>query len=189
MTPLQLFRKKQLRDLPAETGVYALCDLDEVPIYVGQSTDGIRARVSRHITSARSDVIANRMVDVWEVAYVWSWPLRDRGKIGQLEQHLYHKFNRASRLMNGSVPLDLRKLPFPEPTSVKVQILPPEEIDSRRRPEHRLPRQIAQFNQLMDYILMVKDAAHLREALKAHFERLTKYYGAFTATQTDKDAD
>jgi len=71
----QEFKEAALRQLPTVTGVYALCDLDRVPVYVGQSTDGIRARVRRHLTSARSDVIANRQIDVWEVAYVWAWPL------------------------------------------------------------------------------------------------------------------
>jgi len=52
------YRNEQARKLPAETGVYVLCDLDETPIYVGQSVDGIRARVRRHLTSARSDVAA-----------------------------------------------------------------------------------------------------------------------------------
>ncbi len=129
------------------------------------------------------------MVDVWEVAFVWSWPLKDNAQISQLEQSLYHRLSRKNRLMNGSVPPKISKLGFSEPECIKVQVLPDEEIASRIRPEHRLPRQIAQFNQLMDYILIVKDAAHLREALEAHFERLTNYYRAFTATQSDPDAD
>ncbi len=69
-------RKKAAKGVPASIGVYALCDLDGVPIYVGTSEDGIRARVNRHITSARSDVIANRMVDVWEIASVMCWPVK-----------------------------------------------------------------------------------------------------------------
>lgn len=51
-----------------------LCDLDEVPIYVGKSIDGIRNGVRRHLTSARSDTIAKRRLDVWEVAFVWAYP-------------------------------------------------------------------------------------------------------------------
>ncbi len=66
---------------------------------------------------------------------------------------------------------------------------PNEEIKSRQRPEHRLPQQIAQFNQLMDYILMVKDAPHLRGALQVHFERLANYYKAFTSTIADPEAE
>ena len=57
------FRRRAVRTLINDIGCYALCDLDGVPIYVGQSTDGIRARVLRHLTSARSDIIANRQVD------------------------------------------------------------------------------------------------------------------------------
>ena len=38
----KLYRTTQLRSLTNEIGVYALCDLDEVPVYVGQSVDGIR---------------------------------------------------------------------------------------------------------------------------------------------------
>jgi hypothetical protein len=57
------FRRRAGRTLINRIGCYVLCDLDEVPIYVGQSIDGIRARVNRHLTSARSDIIANRQVD------------------------------------------------------------------------------------------------------------------------------
>jgi hypothetical protein len=129
------------------------------------------------------------MIDVWEVAFVWSWPINGKEQIDQLERVLYHRFNPNSRLMNGSVPAKLSRLPFAEPERQRVQILPDDEIASRKRPEHRLPRQIGQFNQLMDYILMVKDAAHLRKALQAHFERLSKYYLAFTTTQADTEPD
>ena len=68
----------------------AACDLDEVPIDVGQSKDGIRSRVSRHLTSARSDIIANRQIDVWEIAYVWAYPIVDVQDITPTENRLYH---------------------------------------------------------------------------------------------------
>lgn len=58
------FRKRAVASLTNQVGVYILADLDNVPIYVGQSKDGIRARVARHLTSARSDIIANRQIDV-----------------------------------------------------------------------------------------------------------------------------
>ena len=72
----QGFRKAKVGVIPSGPGVYALCDLDGVPLYVGQSVDGIQARVRRHLTSARSDIIANRMVDIWEVASVRCWEVR-----------------------------------------------------------------------------------------------------------------
>src|SRR5437763_13132086 len=99
------FRRKAMRKLPASKGVYVLCDLDQVPIYVGQSTDGIRSRVNRHLTSARSDIIANRQIDVWEIAFVWAFPVDDRSQINPLEDALFHKFHPLSALMNGKVPM------------------------------------------------------------------------------------
>ena len=78
MSAAQDFRSRALSQLTNEIGVYALCDLDGQPIYVGQSIDGIRTRVRRHLTSARSDVIANRQIDVWEIAFVWAWPVDDK---------------------------------------------------------------------------------------------------------------
>ena len=98
------FRKSSLRDLTNQIGVYVLCDLDGVPIYVGQSVDGIRARVSRHLTSARSDVIANRQIDVWEIAYVKAWPVERSADIPHLEAVLFNAFDQAKSLMNGSIP-------------------------------------------------------------------------------------
>lgn len=97
------FRARQVRTIPTPVGVYALCDVDEVPVYIGQSTDGIRVRVQRHLTSARSDVITNRQIDVWEIAYVWAWPIGAEN-ISALEAHLFYEFDSQSALMNGTVP-------------------------------------------------------------------------------------
>lgn len=98
------FRRKAVRTLVNEIGCYVLCDLDRVPVYVGQSNDGIRSRVNRHLTSARSDIIANRQIDVWEIAWVWAYPVVDRASIGALEDALFHEFHPKSALMNGKVP-------------------------------------------------------------------------------------
>ena len=59
------FRRRSVRTLTNEIGCYVLCDLDQVPIYVGQSVDG--DPLPRHLTSARSDIIANRQIDVWRI--------------------------------------------------------------------------------------------------------------------------
>src|SRR5579864_1020917 len=98
-----MFRRKAVRTLTNQIGCYVLCDLDQVPIYVGQSVDGIRARVNRHLTSARSDIIANRQVDVWEIAWVWAYPTDGAG-IPALEDALFHEFHPKSALMNGKTP-------------------------------------------------------------------------------------
>jgi hypothetical protein len=174
------FRKNALRQLTNEIGVYVLCDLDEVPIYVGQSRDGIRARVNRHLTSARSDVIANRQIDVWEIAYVKAWPVATQGDIGRLEAILFKAFDHQRPLMNGSIPSFDGKMPavIPEPAQT-IQVMSDEDIKVRQDPILRLPRQIEHIGRLVDHILSVKDSAQLRRSLAAHFKRLDAYRDAF----------
>ena len=169
-----------MKTLTNGIGVYVLCDLDGTPIYVGQSTDGIRNRVRRHLTSARSDIIANRQVDPWEIAFVEAYPVDDKGDIPRLEASLFAKHDKDNALMNGSIPIvhgdALMELPEP---AQKVQVMPDHEIEVRKDPALRLPRQIEHIGRLVDHILTVKDNPQLRRALAAHFGRLDAYRGEF----------
>ncbi len=135
------FRKQAVGTLTRQIGVYALCDLDNVPLYVGQSTDGIRQRVQRHLTSARSDIIANRQIDIWEVAFVWEYPVNMKEELADLEAALFHAFNPNSQLMNGAIPSPPpQKYSIPGPNR-KVQVMESEEIEEKKDVELRLPRQ------------------------------------------------
>lgn len=172
------YRSHQLARLTDEIGVYALCDLDGVPIYVGQSVDGIRTRVRRHLTSARSDIIANRQIDVWEIAFVWAWAVADKAAIAPLEAQLFNTFDAQVPLMNGKVlPAQMGAVAVPDKQVVQV-ITEPERL-ARLDPAARLPRQISQYLTLVDYIQTVKSAGHLKRALDAHFDRLIRYHGTF----------
>jgi hypothetical protein len=171
-----MFRKTAVGQLTNAIGVYLLCDLDDVPLYVGQSRDGIRGRVRRHLTSARSDIIANRQIDIWEVAFVWAYPVSNVDEIGPLEALLYHHFNPLSQLINGSVPL----LPessgvIPEPLQ-KVQVMRSEEIASRKESPHRLPRQATHYAEMVGHFLEVKQSKQIARAMSAHFQRLARYH-------------
>lgn len=180
ISEIQKYRKKQMKALTNKVGVYALCDLDGIPIYVGQSTDGIQSRVRRHLTSARSDIIANRQIDPWEIAFVQAYPVNRIKDIPLLEASLFAKFHRKKPLMNGSIPVAegqlLRHVPKPAET---IQMMPDEELRMRREPALRLPRQIEHIGRLVDHILTVKDSAQLRRSLAAHFDRLDAYRTAF----------
>ncbi len=178
MTAAQAFRSAALSQLTNEIGVYALCDLDGVPIYVGQSVDGIRTRVRRHLTSARSDVIANRQIDVWEIAYVWAWPCAERDTIADLDADIFAEFDQVMTLMNGKA-LPPSMLAPQRPEKQVVQVVAEAERIDRLDPAKRLPRQIQQYNLLVDYILNVKEADHLKRSLQAHFERLVRYHERF----------
>ena len=176
--PAIIFRRQAVATLEARIGVYGLCDLDGVPMYIGQSIDGIRARVRRHLTSARSDIIANRQIDVWEIAFVMAWPAAP-GDIPALEALLFHHFNARSALMNGSVPaLRNSSVATVDPSQI-VQVISDEELARRREPSARLPRQIEHYGRLVDHYLNVKNSAELRVSMEAHFERLCRYHRGF----------
>lgn len=170
------FRKKALSSLTTSIGCYILADLDNIPIYVGQSVDGIRTRVQRHLTSARSDVIANRQIDVWEIAFVWAYPVSLKSDIGRLESSLFHEFDKKSQLMNGSIPKTQGHL-SPNPTaSQTIQVISDEDLKERLSPELRLPRQAQHFAKLVDHFLVVKQSEQIARSMQAHFERLQIYH-------------
>jgi GIY-YIG catalytic domain len=181
------FRKQAVKKLTNDIGVYVLCDLDNVPIYVGQSVDGIRSRVNRHLTSARSDIIANRQIDVWEIAWVRAYPVQDKADIGQLENALFHNFDKLMPLMNGKVPAKPPgKFKIPEPTE-SIQVMSDEEIAEKRDPALRLPRQAEHYSQIVGHFLAVKNSKEIARAMNSHFERLSRYHLDLLKRATDSD--
>jgi len=181
------FRRVAVRSLTNKIGAYILADLDNVPLYVGQSKDGIRARVSRHLTSARSDIIANRQIDVWEIAFVWAYPVTDGAEINSLEASLFHSFDPSSQLMNGTIPnIPSENSQRIEPTQI-VQVMSDQEIKEKLSPEQRLPRQADHYAQIVGHYLAIKNSKQIARAMNAHFERLTKYHLALL-NKTDRNS-
>lgn len=169
------YRKQAVARLTSQIGVYVLSDLDNVPVYVGQSTDGIRARVQRHLTSARSDVIANRQVDVWEVAFVWAFPVAEKSQLNNLESTLFHLHDPQSQLMNGKLlPPPDHPVDLPEPEV--VQVIQDREIEERKDPQLRLVRQAKHYADIIGHYLTVKNSPEIARAMAAHFARLTRYH-------------
>lgn len=170
------FRRKAVRKLTNKIGVYVLCDLDHVPIYVGQSKDGIRSRVLRHLTSARSDIIANRQIDVWEIAWVWAYPVEEKDELSPLENALFHEFDVKSPLMNGKVPVKpTGRTKLPKPQEV-IQVMSDDEIAEKKDPALRLPRQAEHYSQIVGHFLAVKNSKEISRAMHSHFQRLEKYH-------------
>ena len=179
------FRRNAVSELTRQIGVYILADLDNVPIYVGQSRDGIRQRVQRHLTSARSDIIANRQIDIWEIGYVWAYPCENKDDLDTLEARLFHKFDKISQLVNGKIPRDdVVGGTVPEPAQV-IQILSEDELQEKLSPEQRLPRQAAHYAAIVDHFLAIKNSAEISRAMNAHFERLGKYHLQMQESETD----
>lgn len=149
---VQQFRHQRLLSPVNDIGVYALCALGQIPIYVGQSTDGIRSRVRRHLTNARSDIIANRQVDVWAIAFVWAWSVPDESLINSVEAALFYRFDCRPRSTNGTVPQQPNsQVAIPGHSS--LQVLSDEEVTRRKEPRYRFPWQSQQVALSLDHIL------------------------------------
>ena len=183
------FRRRAVRTLTNDLGCYVLCDLDQVPIYVGQSIDGIRSRVNRHLTSARSDIIANRQIDVWEIAWVWAYPAKDRAEISSLEDALFHEFHRRSAMMNGKVPKPPTDRSKSSEPSQKVQVMSDAEIAEKKDPALRLPRQAEHCSQIVGHFLAVKDSSEIAGAIQANFEQLQKYHQQLLGLAVEVEGD
>lgn len=82
----------------ARWGVYAFYDYDGEPIYVGQTNERLRVRVKRHLTNQRTDAVAMRILDVFEVAEVELWPLWDLQEITTKSPK--NEFDEARRLLD-----------------------------------------------------------------------------------------
>lgn len=170
------FRRKAVGTLTREIGVYVLADLNNVPLYVGQSKDGIRQRVQRHLTSARSDIIANRQIDIWEVAYVWAFPCEDKNFLDPLEARIFHEYDGNSQLVNGKIPPEpYDSVSLPEPAQ-RVQVISDAELQEKLSPELRLPRQADHYAAIVGHFLAIKDSSEVSRAMDAHFERLQRYH-------------
>jgi hypothetical protein len=61
----------------AQWGVYVFYDYEGEPIYVGQTNERLRTRVRRHLTNQRTDAVAMRVLDVFEVTELAIYPLWD----------------------------------------------------------------------------------------------------------------
>jgi DNA (cytosine-5)-methyltransferase 1 len=156
--------------------------------YVGQSVDGIRARVNRHLISARSDIIANRQVDVWEIAWVWAY-LAKAENIAALEDALFYEFHPKSALMNGKTPRATeQKTDVPKPLQI-VQVMADSEIAEKKDPALRLPRQAEHYSQIVGHFLAVKNSREIAGAIQAHFERLQKYHRELLGLATEIEGD
>lgn len=174
----QGFRSTAVSTVTSDVGVYILCDLDGVPMYVGSGTSesqkGMRDRVQRHLTSARSDIIANRQVDIWEIAYVQTYSI-DAQHVLHLESHLYHLYNAQRPLMNGKIPPILPHPNFLIPNPIITQVMDSNEIINRQEIRNRLRRQANHYTSLVNHIIEVKESNELKRSLQAHLERLQRY--------------
>jgi hypothetical protein len=144
----------------AQWGVYAFYDYDGEPIYVGQTNELLRTRVRRHLTNQRTDAVAMRVLDIFEVAAVELWPLWELEGVGKKDEDAKARLNeveyaayvqaieksRFRAILNEKIPpvSELVELP----PSVRSSLVGEVALDERRHPDVRLARRAETISRL-----------------------------------------
>lgn len=170
----------------AKFGVYAFYDYDGEPIYVGQTNERLRGRISRHLTNQRTDAVAMSVLDPFEVAEIEVWPLWElqdedsknkpaKQKLDQLEYTVYQKvLNESSfgAVLNEKPPpqTDLIQLP----RSHRQLVIPSELYQERKHPDVRIARRATTIASLARVISERMVKAGLRQTLLTQAKRLER---------------
>jgi hypothetical protein len=165
----------------AQCGVYAFYDYDGEPIYIGQTYEGLGARIGRHLTNQRTDAVAMNVLDPFEVAEICVWPLdlaglSKDGKKAELNRAEYTLYlnvideSSFKAVLNEKKPTvtDLIKLP----QSYRGRIIPDEIFPQRKHPDVRIARRASTIAALARVISERKVTKALRTTLLTQAQRL-----------------
>lgn len=131
-------------------GVYAFYDYDGEPIYVGQTTEDFATRIGRHLRGQRSDTLAYRILDPFEVAEVAMYPLeylRSEPKairtdlMDGAEYAVYSDAIAGSKyqaILNEKIPRNVPPPTLPAPR--RFSLVPEEFREDREHPDVRIAR-------------------------------------------------
>lgn len=181
----------------AKWGVYAFFDYDGEPIYVGQTNEQLRTRIRRHLTNQRTDAVAMRVLDIFEVAEMRLWPLWDlevknasdkaaKTALDAAEYSAYLEAIKTSRfkaILNEKIPP--KSTPITLPPSEKFALISNETRMTLGHPDTRIARRSDTISRLAAVVHergAVSDG--LRRVLVIQAVRLT-YLTAFRLAQAE----
>lgn len=154
-------------------GVYAFYDYDGEPIYVGQTHESFATRVGRHLTGQRTDTLAYRILDPFEVAEFALFPaeelrteLEKKSKLDALEYSVYLRAIEDSKyqaILNEKIP-PLSE-PVPLPASHRFSLVPEDMREDREHPDVRIARRA-------ETLARVAAVAHERGEVSAGLRRV-----------------
>lgn len=187
----------------AKWGVYAFYDYDGEPIYVGQTKESLATRLNRHLTNQRTDAVAMRILDVFEVAQLEIWPLWEledtprkaedsaayAAAQASLDAHEYSAYFRAIENSKFGAILNEKIPPVSEPVdlpaSFKFDLISEKTRAERDHPDVRIARRA-------ETLARLAAVAHERGEVSAGLRRVLVIQAvrlAFKAAQRFNDAE
>lgn len=166
----------------AKHGIYLFYDYDGEPIYVGQTYEGLRQRIGRHLTNQRTDAVAMNVLDPFEVAEIEMWPFWEldgsatadvRAVLSKAEFTVYQRALSESEF---SAMLNEKDVPVAEaielPLSYRVRIIPDDLYPQRKHPDVRIARRANTIANLARVISERSVNLGLRRTLLTQAQRL-----------------
>lgn len=165
-----------------ECGVYAFYDYDGEPIYIGQTYEGLRSRIGRHLTNQRTDAVAMNVLDPFEVAEICIWPIDGSLFTSSVERNRH--LNRAEFTVFQKVIAESKvgavlneKAPGPDtpielPPCHRKRIIPDSIFPHRKHPDIRIARRANTIANLARVISERKVSPGLRKTLLTQAKRL-----------------
>lgn len=168
----------------AKYGVYAFFDYDGEPIYVGQTYESLRSRISRHLTNQRTDAVAMNVLDPFEVAEIEVWPFFDleqkepadvRPTLDAAEYTVFQlalKNSTFKAVLNEGEIMSTKPIKLPK--SQRGRIIPDDLFVQRKHPDIRIARRATTIASLARVISEREVSIGLRRTLKTQAQRLEK---------------
>jgi hypothetical protein len=162
-------------------GVYAFYDYDGEPIYVGQTRESLRQRISRHLTNQRTDAVAMNVLDPFEVAEIELWPfyIEDavalQAALDAAEYTVFLKVLRESAYMAVLNEGEIRHADIVDlPQSYRSRIIPDDLYSLRKHPDTRIARRASTIANLARVISEREVSSGLRKTLLTQARRLER---------------
>lgn len=172
-------------------GIYAFFDYENQPLYVGQTSEKVRARIQRHLTNQRTDAIAMGLLDPGDVAFVEVWPFYQEVSAEILSAAEYTVYERVVSRSIAKATLNEKTIqPTPLisiPESVKGMVVPTHLFNERKHPDRCLARKVRTLAVLTEVVQGRVVSQGLRRALHTQariVERLSRERLHSTPDQT-----
>ena len=167
-------------------GVYAFYDYDSEPIYVGQTNERLRTRIRRHLTNQRTDAVAMKVLDPYEVYEVEVWPLAQyefrpkedpegRSHLNWLEYDIFQHLLELSRfkaVLNEKDPQAVPQGAYARPTGIRGKIVSDAVSELRKHSDTRIARRSETLSLLAKVINERQVQKGLRRTLLTQARRL-----------------
>jgi hypothetical protein len=167
-------------------GVYAFFDYDGEPIYVGQTNERLRTRVRRHLTNQRTDAVAMKVLDPFEVYEIEVWPLPQyegfsttdpeaKAHLNWLEYDIFRHLRSQSlfnAVLNEKIPPYWPQGNFHRPQSTRGTIISEAVFQLRKHPDTRIARRAETLSLLAKVISERQVQKGLRGTLLTQAKRL-----------------